>query len=68
MNYNISIYLNYLRALKIKEITDKINTINRVAYILNKKEVIEKINCFDMKINDKYFIFFVFSFAPLLCN
>ena len=38
---------------KAKEITDKINTINRVAYILNKKEVTEKINCFDMKINDE---------------
>ena len=39
--------------IKAKEITDKINTINRVAYILNKKEVTEKINCFDMKINDE---------------
>ena len=38
---------------KAKEITDKINTINRVAYILNKKNVTEKINCFDMKINDE---------------
>lgn len=39
--------------IKAKEITDKINTINRVAYILNKKNVTEKINCFDMKINDE---------------
>ena len=38
---------------KAKEITDKINTINRVAYILNKKDVTEKVNCFDMKINDE---------------
>lgn len=38
---------------KAKEITDKINTINRVAYVLNKKQVTEKINCFDMKINDE---------------
>ena len=36
-----------------KEITDSINTINRVAYILNKKEVNEDIKCFDMKINDE---------------
>lgn len=38
---------------KAKEITDKINTINRVAYILNKKDVTESINCYDMKINDE---------------
>lgn len=36
-----------------KEITDSINTINRVAYILNKKEVNEDIKCFNMKINDE---------------
>ncbi len=36
-----------------KQITDSINTINRVAYILNKKEIDQKINCFDMKINDE---------------
>lgn len=36
-----------------KKITDSINTINRVAYILNKKDIDQKINCFDMKINDE---------------
>ena len=36
-----------------KQITDSINTINRVAYILNKKDIDQKINCFDMKINDE---------------
>ena len=38
---------------KAKEITDKISSINRVAYVLNKDTVTEKINCFDMKINDE---------------
>lgn len=36
-----------------KQITDSINTINRVGYILNKKQVNEKIQCFNMKINDE---------------
>jgi len=36
-----------------KEVTDSINTINRVGYILNKKDVNEPINCYDMKINDE---------------
>lgn len=40
-------------ASKAKEITDKISSINRVAYVLNKETVNEKINCFDMKINDE---------------
>jgi len=38
---------------KAKEITDKISSINRVAYVLNKEVVENKINCFDMKINDE---------------
>ncbi len=38
---------------KAKEITDSINTINRVGYILNKTELPEKINCFDMRIEDE---------------
>ena len=36
-----------------KKITDKINTINRVGYILNVKNVQSQIKCFDMKINDE---------------
>lgn len=36
-----------------KQITDNINTINRVGYILNVKDVNSKIQCFDMKINDE---------------
>ena len=36
-----------------KQITDSIHTINRVAYILNAKNIKEKIQCFDMKINDE---------------
>lgn len=36
-----------------KQITDSIHTINRVAYILNAKDIKEKIQCFDMKINDE---------------
>lgn len=36
-----------------KQITDSIHTINRVAYILNTKDIKEKIQCFDMKINDE---------------
>ncbi len=38
---------------KAKEITDKIQTINRVAYILNKNKVDDEIKCFDMKIEDE---------------
>ena len=38
---------------KAKEITDTINTINRVAYVLNQKEINGKINCFNMNINDE---------------
>ena len=38
---------------KAKEITDKINTINRVGYILNKKNIEENINCYDMRITDE---------------
>ena len=38
---------------KAKEITDSINTINRVGYILNKKEILETINCYDMRICDE---------------
>ncbi len=39
--------------IKAKEITDNINTINRVGYILNTKEISEQIKCFDMKIGDE---------------
>ena len=38
---------------KAKEITDKILTINRVAYILNANKVDDEIKCFDMKIEDE---------------
>lgn len=38
---------------KAKEITDKILTINRVAYILNTNKVDGEIKCFDMKIEDE---------------
>ena len=38
---------------KAKEITDSINTINRVGYILNKTNLEEKPKCFDMKISDE---------------
>ncbi len=38
---------------KAKEITDKVLSVNRVAYILNKKMIQEKIHCFDMKISDE---------------
>ena len=38
---------------KAKEITDSINTINRVGYILNKANFDEKINCFNMRIEDE---------------
>ena len=38
---------------KAKEITDKILTINRVAYILNKDKIDGQIKCFDMKIDDE---------------
>lgn len=36
-----------------KKITDSINTINRIAYILNSNHINEPIKCFDMKINDE---------------
>ena len=36
-----------------KEITDSINTINRIAYILNSNHINEPIKCFNMKINDE---------------
>lgn len=36
-----------------KQVTDSINTINRIGYILNVKDVNQKIECFDMKINDE---------------
>ena len=38
---------------KAKEITDSINTINRVGYILNKANFDEEIKCFDMRIEDE---------------
>ena len=38
---------------KAKEITDSINTINRVGYILNTNTISETPKCFDMKINDE---------------
>ena len=38
---------------KAKEITDKINTINRVGYILNKSNFDGTINCYDMRIADE---------------
>ena len=38
---------------KAKEITDSIHTINRVGYILNKSNINDNINCYDMKINDE---------------
>ena len=36
-----------------KKITDSIDTINRIAYIINKNNIDEPIKCFDMKINDE---------------
>lgn len=36
-----------------KKITDSINTINRIAYILNSNHINEPIKCFNMKINDE---------------
>ncbi len=36
-----------------KQITDSINTINRIGYILNVRDVNKKIECFNMKINDE---------------
>lgn len=36
-----------------KQITDSINTMNRIGYILNVKDVNQKIECFNMKINDE---------------
>ena len=38
---------------KAKEITDSINTINRVGYILNRKQISEQVNCYDMRICDE---------------
>lgn len=38
---------------KAKQITDEIQSINRVGYILNTKNVQNEIKCFDMKINDE---------------
>ena len=38
---------------KAKEITDSINTINRVGYILNKANFNEEIKCHDMRIADE---------------
>lgn len=38
---------------KAKQITDTIGTINRVGYILNKKSIENKIECFDMRIGDE---------------
>ena len=38
---------------KAKEITDSINSINRVGYILNKSNLQEEIKCFDMRICDE---------------
>lgn len=39
--------------IKAKEITDKIQTINRVAYILNTNKVDGEIKCFNMKIENE---------------
>lgn len=36
-----------------KQITDSINTINRIGYILNVENIEQKIECFNMKINDE---------------
>ena len=38
---------------KAKEITDSINSINRVGYILNKSYLQDEIKCFDMRICDE---------------
>ena len=38
---------------KAKEITDTINSINRVGYILNKSEIQGDIKCFNMRIEDE---------------
>ena len=38
---------------KAKEITDTILSINRVGYILNKSNITEKINCYDMRAEDE---------------
>lgn len=38
---------------KAKEVTDSINTINRVGYILNKTNLKKAPNCFDMRICDE---------------
>ena len=36
-----------------KKITDRINSINRVGYILNKSEINDEIKCFNMRIEDE---------------
>ena len=41
------------RTTVAKQITDSINTMNRIGYILNVKDVNQKIECFNMKINDE---------------
>ncbi len=38
---------------KAKEITDTITTINRVGYILNKSNIENNINCYDMRMEDE---------------
>ncbi len=38
---------------KAKDITDSINSINRVGYILNKTNISEDIKCFDMRMEDE---------------
>ena len=38
---------------KAKEITDSIDTINRVGYVLNTNNISKQPECFDMKINDE---------------
>lgn len=38
---------------KAKQVTDTIDSINRVGYILNAKNITEPINCFEMRIGDE---------------
>ncbi len=38
---------------KAKQVTDTIDSINRVGYILNAKNITESINCFEMRIGDE---------------
>ena len=38
---------------KAKEITDSINSINRVGYILNKRNITDEVKCYDMKMEDE---------------